>query len=155
MTVSARERGSCVELPPRDSFIDMLLARHTGEARQQSNGGFDFNDAGKQDGTDYDNLIRNGAPEGERSELFQAVVWHLASKGMDVDAITDELAKHPNGIAAKYVDRLYEEVTRCYGKWINRKPQTATGREPSGEAAGKPCPATRPRPWHLPGTVNE
>src|SRR5258708_26951247 len=141
ITVSALERGSCVELPPLDSFIDMLLARHTGEARQQANGGLDFNDAGKQDGTDYDDLIRNGAPEGERSELFQSVVWHLASKGMDVDAITDELAKHPNGIAAKYVDRLYEEVALL---WQVDQPQapgcdrtgTRSGRE---TVAGHPC----------------
>jgi len=146
ITVSALERGSCVELPPLDAFIDTLLARHTGEARQQPNGGLDFNNAGKQDGTDYDELIRNGAPEGQRSELFQSVVWHLASKGMDVDAITDELAKYPNGISLKYVDRLYEEVTRCYGKWINRKRQAATGQEGAGEAAGKPWPGRRTAP---------
>jgi len=95
ITVSALERGSCAELPALDSFIDMLLARHTGEARQQTNGGLDFNDAGPQSAPDYDNLIRNGAPEGERSEAFNAVVWHLAGKGWTAEAITDEGRQTP------------------------------------------------------------
>ena len=70
---------------------------------------------------DYDDLIQNGAPEGERSELFQAVVWHLAAKGWSAEQITDELARHPNGIGAKYADRLHAEVARSYEKWRSRK----------------------------------
>jgi hypothetical protein len=154
ITVSALELGLCAGLPPLDSFIDALLARHTGETRQQTNG-LDFNDAGKQDGgTDYDSLIHNGAPEGERSEAFNAVVWHLASKGMDVDTITDELAKHPNGIAAKYADRLYEEVARCYGKWLTAKRQAATGKA-AGDATEKPWPTIQVIAGELPRIVNE
>jgi hypothetical protein len=64
----------------------------------------------------YDDLIKNGAREGERSELFHAVVWHLAAKGWRIEQITDELAQHPNGIAAKYADRLQDEVTRSYSR---------------------------------------
>ena len=41
---------------------------------------------------DYDEVIRNGAPNGQRSELFQACVWHLAAKGMSVEEIVAELA---------------------------------------------------------------
>ena len=48
----------------------------------------DFNDAGPQASSiDYDAVIRDGAPEGQRSELFHACVWHLAAKGMSVEEI--------------------------------------------------------------------
>src|SRR5262245_33730392 len=98
ITISGLEMEPiCAALPPLDRLIDTRLARHSGEPA-----GLDFNDAGRQDGADYDDLIRDGAPEGDRSEKFQAVVWHLAGKGFSADAITDELAKHPNGIGAKY-----------------------------------------------------
>ena len=74
----------------------------------------------------YDDLIRNGAPEGERSELFQSVIWHLANRGWSPEQITDELSRHPNGIGAKYADRLLAEVTRSYEKWRRQKHLTAT-----------------------------
>ena len=45
------------------------------------------------------------------------MVWHLAAKGWTVEQIVDELARHPNGIGAKYADRLHAEVTRSYDKW--------------------------------------
>ena len=60
----------------------------------------DFNSAGPQ--TDYyRDLIENGAPEGERSEKFQEVVWHLAAMGWTIEQIVDELAKYPNGIGVE------------------------------------------------------
>src|SRR5262249_20473045 len=67
ITISGWQIGQCAELPPLDAFIDMLFARHSGQAA----GGLDFNDAEPQASPDYDDLIQNGAPEGERSELFQ------------------------------------------------------------------------------------
>jgi hypothetical protein len=103
ITISGLQLGDCAELPPLDAFIDTLFVRHSGQAA----GGFDFNDAHPQASLDYDDLIQNGAPEGERSELFQAVVWRLAGKGWSTEQITDELARHPNGIGAKYDDRLH------------------------------------------------
>src|SRR5262249_38265023 len=121
ITVSGFELGSCPALPSLDSFIETLLARYSGE-----HDGFDFNQSGSQ-GIDYDDLIRNGAPEGERSELFQAAVWHLASKGFTVEQITDELGQYPGGIAAKFADRLHAEVTRSVSKWRTRKRAAAIG----------------------------
>ena len=123
ITISGLELGHCAELPSLDAFIDTLFARHGGQAA----GRLDFNDADPQESLDYDDLIRNGAPEGQRSELFQAVVWHLAGKGWSVDEITDELAQHPNGIGAKYADRLHAEVFRSYEKWRSRKREAVTG----------------------------
>src|SRR5262249_44481033 len=79
-------------------------------------------------------LIRNGAPEGERSEAFSAVIWHLAGQGWSAEQIVDELAKYPNGIGAKYAARLLTEVNRCYQKWRGQTRAAATGRQaPSGE----------------------
>jgi hypothetical protein len=123
ITVSGLETGHCAELPPLDQLIDTLLARH-GYGQAQP---LDFNTAGPQRELDYEALIQNGAPEGERSEFFQAVVWHLAGQGRSAEQIADELAKHPNGIGAKYADRLLAEVTRSYEKWRAHKRAAVTG----------------------------
>src|SRR5262249_33849721 len=129
-------------------FIDSLFARHSGQAA----GGLDFNDAGPQNSIDYDDLIQNGAPEGERSELFQAVVWHLASKGWSAEQITDELARYPNGIGAKYADRLHIEVLRSYDKWRSQKRAATTG---STASNNDPWPQIYIRNGELPRVVNE
>ena len=55
------------------------------------------------------------------------MVWHLAAKGWTAEQITDELARHPNGIGAKYADRLHAEVARSYEKWRSRQHAAATG----------------------------
>ena len=97
--------------------------------------------------------IENGAPEGERSEKFQEVVWHLASAGWTIEQIVDELAKYPNGIGLKYANRLLAEVTRSFNKWQSRRRASATG---SGAgAAGTPWPQIQIIPGELPRIVNE
>ena len=151
ITISGLQLGECSELPVIDGLLDTLFARYsvTGEDRQAN--GHDFNDAGRQQSSiDYDDLIRNGAPEGQRSELFQAVVWHLAAKGRTAEQITDELARHPDGIGAKYADRLHAEVARSYEKWRSRQHAAATG----GAAAGS-WPQIYIKSGELPRVVNE
>jgi hypothetical protein len=146
ITVSGLEFGGpCPELPPLDDFIDRLMARHTGK-----DAGLDFNDADRQ--LDYEDLIARGAPEGERSELFQAVVWHLANQGWAPEQIVDELSRHPNGIGAKYVDRLHAEVERSYRKWRITKRAAVTGTD---EHIDKPWPQIFVKPGELPKTVDE
>ena len=99
-------------------------------------------------------MIQNGAPEGERSEKFQAVVWHLAGKRWSAEQITNELARHPNGIGAKYAGRLHDEVVRSYEKWRSRKRAAVTGAAVTGTAA-HPWPQIYIRPGELPRVVNE
>ena len=111
------------------TLCDAPLAHYSGHARQRD--GLDFNDARRQSSSiDYDDLIRNGAPEGQRSEQFQAVVAS-ALKGHTTEQITDELGRHPNGIGAKYADRLHAEVKRSYEKWRLCKCASATGGAPT------------------------
>jgi hypothetical protein len=111
ITISGLQEGSCQDhLAPIGEYLDILLTRFNG-ARN-----FDFNTAGPQHDY-YRNLIENGALEGERSEKFQEVVWHLASSGWSIEQIVDEFAKYPNGIGFKYAKRLLAEVTRSYQKW--------------------------------------
>jgi hypothetical protein len=149
ITISGCEIGSCAKLPPLDGFIDTAFARYAstaGGARArkgtQANGsgtnGLDFNNAGPQPSSiDYDEVIRNGAPEGQRSELFQACVWHLAGAGKSVEEIVEELALYPNGISEKYADRLAEEVARSYSKWqAERTIPGATDADPDEDAGG-------------------
>src|SRR6516225_597092 len=109
ITISGLQEGSCEELGPIDDFLDTMLTRFNGQPVSTGNI-FDFNTAGAQ--TDYyRDIIENGAPEGERSEKFQEVVWHLASTSWSIEQIVDELAKYPNGIGAKYANRLLVEIT--------------------------------------------
>ena len=116
-----------------DDLIDTLLARHSGGPTRAEDDTLDFNATERQKLFDYDALIRNGAPEGERSEAFAAVVWHLAGQGWSAEQIVEELAKHPGGIGAKYADRLLTEVNRCFEKWRAQKRGAAGGDAPAGE----------------------
>jgi hypothetical protein len=140
ITVSGLQLGSCFALPPLDQFIDQLLACH--------DGGLDLNQEDQQ--IDYADLIANGAPEGKRSELFQSVVWHLANQGQSVEQIVEELSRHPNGIGAKYANRLHIEVRRSYNKWRRFKRTAATP-----ENVDDPWPQIHVLPGELPRVVNE
>ena len=98
-------------------------------------------------------LIENGAPEGERSEKFQEVVWYLASMGWTIEQIVDELAKYPNGIGLKYANRLLAEVTRSFGKWQSHRRAGVTGS--SAIPATMSWPQIQIRPGELPRVVSE
>ena len=135
-----------------DDCFDRFYASHSGQTHTESTG-LDFNDAGpQQPAIDYDDLIENGAPEGERSERFQQAVWHLAGQGQSADEIAEELARHPNGIGQKYAGRLRIEVDRSYGKWQAHKRAAATG---SPAVGGAPWPQIRVVPGELPHVVNQ
>jgi hypothetical protein len=153
ITISGNERGSCAGLPLIDDLIDALEERYD-ERKARTRAGadaFDFNDAAAQRTIDYDHLIRNGAPDGERSENFQSVVWHLAGLGMTADQITDKLAEHPGGIGAKYADRLHAEVQRSYEKWRRQRRSSAMG----DNDPATPWPEIRVVPGELPRVVDE
>ena len=64
-------------------------------------------------------IIRNGAAEGERSEAFHDAVCTLCRAGWSEGRIEAEMRNHPVGIAEKYLspaDRLAEEIKRSYEK---------------------------------------
>ena len=119
----------------------------------------------------YHEILENGAPQGERSEQFAEVVWHLASSGLSIEEIDEEITKHPNGIGAKYAGRLLAEVTRCYEKWRSQRLAAVTGTAggPAGGAAPPPgggsaysaagavsgWPQIQVVPSELPRVVNE
>jgi putative DNA primase/helicase len=159
ITVSGLEIGDCNELPPADAFLDTLFANceRNGKAgpnpKSNDRNPLDFKDAGPQSGvdTDYEDIVRNGAPEGQRSNMFQAVVWHLANKGWTPEQITEELDKHPNGIKQKYATRLRSEVERSYEKWRQTKQATATGSTTTSNS----WPQIRVISGELPRVVNE
>ena len=107
-------KGSRRRLPSLDKLIDVLLVRYDKPKPSPSS-----TQRGERTRTaqEWDDLIRNGVPEGERSEVFQAVVWHLATQRWTEAQIVAELARHPDGIGVKYADRLADEVQRSYDKW--------------------------------------
>src|SRR6516164_2926784 len=136
ITISGLQEGACEDLQSIDNYLDTLLTRFDGS----NNTIFDFNTAGAQRDY-YRDIIENGAPEGARSEKFQEAVWHLASAGLSIEQIVDELAKYPNGISFKYSNRLLIEVTRSYGKWQSHRRASTTG--PGAAPATTPWPRIR------------
>jgi hypothetical protein len=153
ITISGLQEGSCEDLGQIGDYLDTLVARFDGQpVPVQTTNFFDFNTAGRQ--TDYyQDIIENGAPEGERSEKFQEVVWHLASMGWSIEQIVDELAKYPNGIGLKYANRLRAEVTRSFGKWHSRRRAGAVGGASTVNTT--PWPQIWISPGELPRVVNE
>jgi hypothetical protein len=150
ITISGLQEGSCENLPSIDDYLDILKARFDGQQPPPSTS-FDFNNAGPQPDY-YRDLIENGAPEGQRSEKFQEVVWHLGAEGWTIEQIVDELAKHPNGIGLKYASRLLAEVSRSFYKWQSHRRANAGA---SATSSGTPWPQIRIRSGELPRIVNE
>jgi hypothetical protein len=174
ITVSGLQQGCCERLGQIGEYLDTLLAwseeqvaaakRKAKEQSQQSliDNLLDFNTAGPQvSNFDYQDLIENGAPIGDRSEDFQRVVWHLAGLGWSAEQIAEELAKHPTGIGQKYAKRLLAEVARSFEKWRAQRRTAAVGSiaAAGGSSAGT---AAAVRPWpeiriggELPRVVSE
>jgi hypothetical protein len=150
ITISGLQEGDCESMGSIDAYLDDLLARFGAPPPDV----LDFNTAGPQHANDYyEDLIANGAAEGARSEKFQEVVWHLASKGLSIEEIVDELARHPNGIGLKYANRLLTEVARSFGKWQSRRQAAATGS--SAISNTTPWPVIKVVSNELPRVVNE
>ena len=132
ITISGLQEGSCEELGQIGNYLDDLMVRFNGATN------FNFN-AVKPQHDYFRDLIENGAPEGERSEKFQEVVWHLANLGWSIEQIVDELARFPNGIGVKYANRLLAEVTRSYRKWRARTGGGAAAANPQQQTGGSPA----------------
>jgi len=125
ITISGLEVGHCAVLPNIDEVIDQIVAQHesTADSKQRTSSdgnGFD----------DIEDLIEHGAPEPHRSEAFARCVWSLAGQGLNPDEIEALLKKYPTGIAAKYINRLGKEITRCYAKWLRHNQSTQTQTTP-------------------------
>ncbi len=71
--------------------------------------------------------MRTAPTKASAASGFAEMVWHLAGAGMSIEEIVDELARHPNGIGAKYAKRLLAEVTRCFNKWKTHRLTAVTG----------------------------
>jgi hypothetical protein len=65
-------------------------------------------------------IIRNGVPEGHRSEQFFRVIRALKDLGWQPQAIEDLLLRYRDGIAQKYSGRLKKEVERAFEKTEDR-----------------------------------
>ncbi len=142
------------ELPACDDFFESI-DQTNGQSEQSepapASEQFDFNNAGAQT-VDYQQVIENGAPEGERSEKFQQVIWHLAGQGWSTEQIAQELGKHPNGISAKYAGRLQLEVQRSFNKWRTKKRTTVSG---GAMPINAPWPQIKIIAGEVPRVVNE
>ena len=129
ITISGNQICGTAELTDIDAVLDGIVKRFDGADTKQ---GSIFTARHTQHtAVDVDDLIKNGAPLGVRSQMFARVVWALATTGYSMDEIQGRLAAHPNGIASKYPGRLEKEVERCLRKWSVKNPkQAAPGEEP-------------------------
>ena len=159
ITISGLQEGQCETMGEIDDYLNELLMRFSEQPAASQSAVLDLNLAGPQQQTDdyYQQILEAGADEGERSERFAEVVWHLAGTGLSVEEIVDELAKHPGGIGAKYANRLHAEVTRCFDKWKTHRLAAVTGmatmaRSPTSATA---WPQIKVIPSELPRIVNE
>lgn len=149
-------QGSYAELADLDAMIDETVARLDAEKKQGSGADqFDLNNAKRQREApfgfytfmpaDLDQIVRHGAPVGQRSDQFYRAVRALKELGWDVDDIDTLLSRHPNGIAAKYMasGRLRTQIEHCF----NRQAGQESG---SGERKQEPKGAPTPIPlrWH-------
>lgn len=168
VTVSGVPIGSCFELADITELMRELEqefaakappASPTKHTKPKTNGAepngsaatnsasnlFDFNV--ETEAVDYDALIRNGAPVGQRSDKFHSTVGHLARKGLSKEEIAEELAKHPGGIADKYESggRLDREVERSHDEWNEtwRKEAEEVAKE-RASAGTKEAPGVKP-----------
>jgi hypothetical protein len=142
ITISGLQEGQCETMGEIDAYLDTLLERFTVGNPQPTSSRLDLNDAAPQQSDYFRDVIENGVAEGERSERFAEVVWHLAGLGMSIEEIVEELSKHPNGIGAKYAKRLLAEVTRCFNKWKSQRLAAVTGI--GGAGGGSPPGAGAP-----------
>ena len=149
ITISGLQEGQCDTMGEIDGYLDELLARFDGQPPQPKQLVLDLNSAGPQQSDYFRDIIENGAPEGSRSERFAEAVWHLASTGMTIDEIVEELARHPNGIGAKYAKRLLAEVTRCFLKWKKHRLASVgiVGTAGSGSGIGAAGAAANAMNW--------
>jgi hypothetical protein len=82
ITVSGEEIGHCAALSNIDALIDNIVAQYRGkQAVVGDQHNFKLGRRGIND------LIRNGIPERQRSEVFQSVVFRLASAALSIDDI--------------------------------------------------------------------
>jgi putative DNA primase/helicase len=118
ISVSGNELTDCIELPLLDDLIDAQLEHYEQEQRSAAPAPASINQD-KVAQPDIDALMRDGAPEGERSEKVARVVWYFARRGWSIDKIVAEFAKYPNGLAARYRSEkwLRQDVERCYRKF--------------------------------------
>jgi len=62
-------------------------------------------------------LVEHGAPQGDRSDSFHAVVCRLLEGGWSCEQILALLQQHPRGIAEKYRKRLKWAVDYSFERW--------------------------------------
>ncbi|MCX7349559.1 MAG: hypothetical protein NTZ54_08545 [Alphaproteobacteria bacterium] len=76
-------------------------------------------------------LIRDGVPEGQRSESFFHACGRAKDLGWKPERLESEMRKHPSGIGAKYLapqDRLHDEIARAWAKTEDKGAQDKRAR---------------------------
>jgi hypothetical protein len=122
ITISGAQIAGSAKLPCIDAALDDIARRFD----ERDDKPLPFKSIATAHHGEIDDIIKNGAPRGSRSEAFSKVIWSLAARGHNLEQIQEQLAAHPNGIASKYAGRLERESERCFRKRQLKNPPPAT-----------------------------
>jgi hypothetical protein len=111
ITVSCLQIGECIALPNIDALIDQTVTecdeRKKREKAEKPDRVIAGDDREKLSAEEYQELLERGTIGGKmpehRGPEFQALVWHLACNGKNLDEIIALLRQNTNGLAAKFL----------------------------------------------------
>jgi hypothetical protein len=124
LTVTGLQIGNCTSFGNIDALLDRAAAwakQHKPAKPAKSNiNNFSAGTLGQLNIDQIEQIVQEGAPpEGNRSDLFHAIVGHYFACGWSGDQIAEHLEQFPNGIGDRYLaeERLRGEINRSLFKW--------------------------------------
>jgi hypothetical protein len=143
--------GMAIDADDFEEIIDFVL-RERADARAEV--GSAKRDGGNAAGREYrpsfahlshrqTNALQCSGENIDRSQMWHSICWRLFRKDFSVDAVAEFLQgcceEYPQGITAKYADRIKQEVQRSYDKL------EAKGATTGFSAGGRPNRPAYPR----------
>jgi hypothetical protein len=165
LTITGYRLDTIRELANIDRVIDWAVV--WGERRKAAAAeaaapatGNGFN--GSSNGSGYsvdqiEQIVRNGAPGTNRSNVFHTVVGHYVGCGWDAEQILKHLQQFPDGIGGRYLSegRLSGEIARSAGKYTRAAPLFSNGWANGFEAKAPPPQPKAPAPENDPELKDE
>jgi hypothetical protein len=160
LTVTGLQLGSSITLGDIDSLFERALVWAERQQQKKPASSTSGNTLRTYSIDDIEQAVREGAPpDGNRSDLFHAIIGHYLGVGWSGDQILTHLEQYPDGIGARYLaeGRLRQEIGRSLDKWTalrkaQRQLPTSTW---SKDWQPQPTPAAEPEPKPQPEPEDE
>jgi hypothetical protein len=157
LTVTGLQIGNCTSFGNIDALLDRAAAwakqHKPAKPAKSSINNFSASTLGQLSIDQIELIVREGAPpDGNRSDLFHAIVGHYFACGWSGDQIAEHLEQFPNGISDRYQaeERLRGEINRSLLKWQEARnaPQFDPG---ASSSSWQKKPEEPPWPQEAPG----